>query len=204
MSRTGSLCLRDLVASKSRGSTSLSLSMSLSWSAKMGPRDGEPMEWQVLNKDDEGALILVLYGLSTTALNDDKRNDDWSKTAIRKIMQGGEGIDGIFTKSEQAGIDMREHVYDGEYDETSKSYKEGTEKRIKDKLFSLSRIDVEKYFPNPSDRIAKSVDGVAFNWWLSDSDGSKKWPYDSGSSYTTMFCCVSHNDGSIFSVRESF
>lgn len=169
-----------------------------------GPQDNEPMEWQVLDVDDRGALLLVRNGLSMTAINDDNRNDDWSKTAIRKILQGGEGIDGIFTKSEQDGIDMREHVYDGEYDEATKSYKGGTEKSIKDKLFFLSRVDVEKYYPDPSSRLAKTVDGVAITWWLSDTDGSKNWPNDSSPTYTTMFCCVSRNDGSISSGREAF
>lgn len=165
--------------------------------------DSGPVKWRVLNKDEDGALILSLYGWTSTAVNDDKRDDDWSMTGLRKNMQDSGVINGIFSIYETAGIDEREHVYDGEYDETLKGYREGTEKKTNDKLFLLSRVDVERYLPDPADRLATSEEGETITWWLSDTDGSKKWPYESGQNYTTMFCCVSR-DGSIFSVREGF
>lgn len=159
---------------------------------------GQPLEWQVLDKDDEGLLLLSKHVMAPSAYNDDRYGDDWTKVALRSLLQSGEGVDGLFSKPEQEGILRRERVYDGEYDESSKSYKPGTEKKCTDLLFSLSRADVEKYLPDAKSRQATTIDGVEQSWWLSDV-----YETSSNNGGYTSFLAVSNKDWSIGHAYES-
>lgn len=154
---------------------------------------GDLIEWIVLEKDGDCSLLLSKYVFSKTALNEEPSyNDDWTKILLREVLKDKEELDNTFSSQEQQYMLKREHVYDGEYDSSTKAYKPGTEKTCEDKLFLLNQADVEKYFPDPKSRITSFKNGSEIAWWLSDVAGRHK--QDGG---YTAFHAISWKDGDV-------
>lgn len=117
---------------------------------------GKPCQWQVLEKDDESALLLSNALVWESQYNSDSHMeyyDDWENSNLWETMQGPLNA-GNFTKGEIAGVLNRKHVYD-------------SGKTCQDRVFFLTSDDVEKCFPDPKSRIA-SRNGNPSAWWLSD------------------------------------
>lgn len=152
-------------------------------------------QWVVLDKDDEGAMLLCNLCLFKTALGESHPNPkyDWTGADFRGLMNRDDTLSQIFTSYEIEGIISKEHVYDGDLDEQKSEFKAGSEKKCTDKLFCPSSADVLKLVPVARERIS-SYNGTGIFWWLSDVDPDPAYP----DSYL-CFRAVSWSDGSVSS-----
>ena len=112
----------------------------------------QPVEWQVLSKENGQMLVISRYGLDSRRF--DGSSNNWGNSKIRKWLNG-EFYNGSFAYDEKALI---------------KSFN-------RDNVFLLSREEAEKYFANRGARICKPTsyakakgawiwkDGCGY-WWL--------------------------------------
>ena len=115
----------------------------------------QPVEWRVLARKDNKALVISRYGLDIRPF--DPESNDWSKSEIRKWLNG-EFYNSTFSGDEKARI---------------KSFNQ-------DKVFLLSRKEAEKYFADDDARRCKPTayakakgadvyEGCCY-WWLRSPD----------------------------------
>lgn len=148
-----------------------------------GNEDGDPVQWLVLDKDENSALLLNRFVGYMHSYNDSDNtayNDNWSNSELREL-QNSETYLKHFTSDELKCIPKREHVYDGS-------------RTCEDRFFFLTRADVEKYLPDPSSRIAYGNDNgtvKAVTWWLSEV--ARRQKSEGG---WVQFYTVEYKDGS--------
>ena len=129
----------------------------------------QPIEWQVLSKENNKILVISKYGLDAKRF--DGSSNVWANSEIRKWLNG-EFYNKAFTDQEKKCINL------------SNLSDVGTN----DNVFLLSEEEVEKYFANKDERKCKATDyaknrganvndsfieGILFskgkgysNWWL--------------------------------------
>ncbi len=118
----------------------------------------EAIEWIVLNKKDNKALLLSRYALDCQQFNSDRRNTAWENCTLRNWMNESFFQD-AFTSEEQTAIITN-----------------GLE-NAEDKVFLLSTVEAEKYLSSDDERLCEPTaftiaKGVNLNdrgscwWWL--------------------------------------
>lgn len=147
-------------------------------------------EWLVLDKKDDRALLLCDVCLFRSSLGESHEDSSWENVEFRSLLNSDETLSGIFTQYELQGILSEEHVYDGDFDESTGQFKKGTEKKCVDKLFCPTSADILTFIPNSRERIS-TYNGQGIYWWLSDRD------YDHSSLSYVSFRAVSWEDGHI-------
>ena len=131
----------------------------------------EPFEWQVLDVENDRALVISRYGLDTKTYNEKYKEVTWETSTLRKWLNG-EFYNSAFSQSEQREI--REVT-----NENLSNPKYGTKggNRTQDKIFLLSINEVNKNFTSNEARkcwateYAKENGAYIYNlyytsWWL--------------------------------------
>ena len=106
----------------------------------------ESIEWLVLAKEGGKVLLISRYGLDTRQYHDSKPYPTWEKSDIRWWLNGT-FLNEAFTAEEQAGI-VTTTV------STSSYYGQSGGADTQDKIWLLSREEVEKYFSSKESRKA--------------------------------------------------
>lgn len=125
------------------------------------PQTGEgkkqPIEWQVLAKENNKMLVISRYALDAKRFDDDSNN--WKNSEIRSWLNG-DFYNNAFNEKEKKCI------------KSSNLSDVGTI----DNVFLLSRKEVKKYFVNKEIRKCKVTDYAKNNSdWLDDNDYSWWW-----------------------------
>ncbi len=123
----------------------------------------EPIEWQVLAKEDGRILVISRYCLDAAVYNSERKDVAWQDSSLRTWLNG-DFASKAFSEEET------EVILDSSLDES-----------ISDKLFILSADEAEEYLSYASWRVAIPTDTARANgvrvqknacwWWLRDSGG---------------------------------
>ena len=156
--------------------------------------DNTPIEWLVLAREDNKALLLSRYGLDAQPYNKEFRSITWEQCTLRAWLNGTFS-NKAFTAQEQAGILLMNVDNSSSQGYTRWSTSGGN--KTNDKIFLLSYAEANKYlgvtFDNESntksrvsptayaikqesyvDRHDKNADGEAAGWWWMRSPGSNQ------------------------------
>ena len=132
----------------------------------------EDIEWLVLDRDDEKALIISKYVLDWRPYNDTSTDVTWETCSLRKWLNET-FISSAFSTEEQSSILSSTVTAD-----QNPTYKSSAGNTTIDKIFLLSTLDVDKYFSSSKGRDCKGTtycneqesykDGVYgyCMWWL--------------------------------------
>ena len=123
-------------------------------------KDGSPIEWIVLEKSNNKALLLSKYVLTSHSYNEEYVDITWENCTMRKWLNS-EYINTIFSKKEQGSILTTDVINN---DNVQYGTKGGN--NTKDKLFLLSIDEVNKYFSTDNQRVAINKGGSSPFWWL--------------------------------------
>ena len=138
-----------------------------------------PIEWRVLDIEDDKALLISQYALDCKKYNEKIINTSWEKCTLRKWLNS-DFLNSAFNSTEQNLIQLSTVTADEnpEYDYVN----QGND--TKDKVFILSAEEAEQYFKNDEDRKCnptkfatnkgayKSDEGQCWWWLRSLGDGS--------------------------------
>ena len=139
----------------------------------------QPIEWQVLSKENNKMLVISKYGLDAKRF--DSSSNVWKNSEIRNWLNG-EFYNKVFSDQEKKSINL------------SNLSDVGTA----DHVFLLSKDEAEKYFANNDARICKATDYVLkknnwsygyWYWWLRSPDPDDSDPDDSN------YVCIVNDDG---------
>ena len=131
----------------------------------------EPIEWIVLAREDNKALLISKYALDCKPYNTENTGISWETCSLRKWLNN-EFLNTAFSKDEQEKIQT---TYVQNPNNTQYSTSEGF--ATEDKIFLLSVDEARKYFSNDearmckptnyaiSTRVYKTGDGYCY-WWL--------------------------------------
>lgn len=121
-------------------------------------KNGDTIEWIVLEKSNNKALLLSKYLLTSHMYNDEKVDITWENCTMRKWLNS-EYINTIFSKKEQGSILTADVNNNDGY---------GTKggNNTKDKLFILSIDEVENYFITDHQKVATYKGSEPHVWWL--------------------------------------
>ena len=154
--------------------------------------DATPIEWLVLARDGNKALLISRYGLDAQPYNKDKANVTWENCTLRTWLNST-FYNKAFSSAEQAAI-LTTNV-DNSKNQCYSGYRTNGGNNTQDKVFLLSYAEANKYFgvtynnsSNTKSRVAptayaiaqggwtspskKTADGTAAGWWLLRSPGS--------------------------------
>ncbi len=134
----------------------------------------EPIEWSVLDKNEQGLFLISRYCLDCKPYNEKRENLNWVDCSLRSWLNG-DFYNTAFDETERANIIPKgEGVLVDPVDPSAETHIE-----FQDKVSILSSEDAEKYYAYESWRITKATD-YAVNrgahvqdentwWWLRES-----------------------------------
>ncbi|MBQ3683757.1 MAG: protein kinase [Succinimonas sp.] len=130
----------------------------------------EPIEWLVLEVNDQEALLVSRYGLDCKQYYHQNVSMTWENCDLRKWLNS-EFLKTAFTEKEQSKIRLSEVVND---DNPEFDTRGGNNTR--DRVFCLSLAEAERYFKNDGERKCKPT-GYARNQgaWVDNSNGCCYW-----------------------------
>ena len=122
--------------------------------------NSEPIEWIVLEKEGNKALLLSKYLLASHEYNDENVDITWEKCTCRNWLNS-DFMKQIFSKKEQNSILTTDVI-------NSDNAKYGTKggSNTKDKMFLLSIDEFKKYFNEGDQSVAIYKNGSNGWWWL--------------------------------------
>ncbi len=135
----------------------------------------QPIEWQVLSKENNKMLVISKYGLDAKRF--DNSSNVWKNSKIRQW--------------------LNDYFYNNAFSEQEKKYIKSSnlsDVGTTDNIFLLSKEEAEKYFANDAARKCKITDYAFENGGWKDDDGFCFWWLRS--SYGDSVYCVSY-DGAI-------
>lgn len=141
--------------------------------------DDTPIEWLVLARDGDNALLISRYALDCKAYHSSMADITWEDCSLRQWLNA-DFMNKAFSKSEQSGI-LTTYVTA----EKNPGYSTDPGNATQDKVFLLSKMETQKLFPNYSDRVCEATpyaiqQGVATlgrsvcNWWLLRTPGHRQ------------------------------
>ncbi|MEE3423199.1 MAG: DUF6273 domain-containing protein [Succinimonas sp.] len=129
----------------------------------------EPIEWLVLEVNDQEALLVSRHGLDCKQYHHEYVSMTWEQCDLRKWLNS-EFLKAAFSEEEQQKIKLSEVVNDD-----NREYRTRGGNNTQDRIFCLSLSEVERYFENEGERqcqptaLAKAhgayVDSGCV-WWL--------------------------------------
>lgn len=130
----------------------------------------DPIEWKVLDKAEGKALVISVKGLDMVRVNEKYADVTW-ETSIQRAWMNGEFLEKAFTAEEKALI------------LDTKVTTAGCEKcgtcggaDTTDKVFALSKEEIEKYFPEKDARRAATTPyALTKGMYQCDENGSCVW-----------------------------
>ncbi len=156
-----------------------------------GGNDSTEIEWLVLARDGNKALLISRYGLDAKPYNEEYVDITWEKCTLRTWLNGA-FLNKAFTAQEQTGIVLSS--VDNSSTQGYSKWSTGGGNNSQDKVFLLSYAEANKYFgvtnessSNTKTRVAptayaikqgantssrnKTVDGIDAGWWWLRSPG---------------------------------
>ena len=134
--------------------------------------EGAPIQWTVLDVQDGKALLISDQILESVRFNEKYADTTWETSILRKWMNG-EFLEKAFTDAERESIvSVKVETPDNDFRGT----KGGN--ATEDKVFALSKEELEKYFPDAASRRAPATphcaeagiytyDETGYSiWWL--------------------------------------
>lgn len=131
----------------------------------------EPIEWMVLDTEDEYVFLLSVYCLDTRIFNQNPAHSPcyWGKSKIRKWMNE-DFLNAAFTPEEQ------EMIRTTSVKNTNPHGMRGGGADTQDKLYFLSRSEVLHYLPENEDRIAyPTAHAIATGCEVNEDNGACYW-----------------------------
>lgn len=130
----------------------------------------EPIVWQVLAKEDTKALVISEFAFAYQPYNIESEDTTWSKCTLRKWLNE-DFFDCAFSGEEKVMIPTATIISD-----RVKGYRQNSES-TQDRVFVLSKDEVECYFDSNDERLYKSydyeldqvkcADNIYYrSWWL--------------------------------------
>uniref|UniRef100_UPI003866603C DUF6273 domain-containing protein n=1 Tax=Succinimonas sp. TaxID=1936151 RepID=UPI003866603C len=132
----------------------------------------EPIEWLVLEVNDQEALLVSRYGLDCKQYHHQRTNITWEKCDLRKWLNN-DFLKAAFSAEEQQKIKLSEVANDD-----NRKYGTRGGNNTQDRVFCLSLAEAERYFKNESERWCRPTgyackQGVSVDlrsdcchWWL--------------------------------------
>ena len=157
----------------------------------------EPIEWQVLRRDNEGLLVISKYALDYQPYNEDLVDITWSQCTLRRWLNS-EFINEAFSESERAQITQR-HLSNP----NSKWNNVPGGPATDDKIFCLSHDEALNLFANDGQRQCyPTAYAKSQNAWTDDNGFCCWWLRSPGiSAYDAAGV---HSDGDIICIRVNF
>ena len=152
----------------------------------------EPIEWQVLRRDNEGLLVISKYALDYQPYNEDLVDITWSQCTLRRWLNS-EFINQAFSESERAQIKLM-HLsnpnskFDSDVPGGPATY---------DKIFCLSHDEALSLFANDGQRQCYPTAYVKSQFAWTDDNGFCVWWLRSPGSSTRDAACV-YSGGGIY------
>lgn len=170
--------------------------------------DATPIEWLVLARDGNKALLISRYALDAQPYNKDYTSVTWETCTLRKWLNGT-FYNKAFSSAEQAAI-LTTNV-DNSKNQCYSGWSTSGGNNTQDKVFLLSYAEANKYFgvtydnsSNTKSRVAPTAYAIAQGAWTSssnktaDSTDAGWWWLRSPGSYQDCAALV-YSDGSLFS-----
>ena len=136
--------------------------------------DATPIEWLVLARDGNKALLISRYGLDAQPYNKYNASVTWETCTLRTWLNGRFYIK-AFSSAEQAAI-LTTNV-DNSKNQCYSGWSTNGWKNTQDKVFLLSYAEANKYFgvtyynsSNTKSRVAPTAYAIAHGAWTSSSD----------------------------------
>lgn len=156
--------------------------------------DATPIEWLVLARDGDKALLISRYGLDAQPYNTDYTSVTWETCTLRTWLNGT-FYNKAFSSAEQAAILTTD--VDNSKNQCYSGWSTNGGKNTQDKVFLLSYAEANKYFgvtynnsSNTKSRVAptayaiaqgtgknssKTADGIDAGWWRLRSPGVTRY-----------------------------
>ena len=170
--------------------------------------DATPIEWLVLARDGNKALLISRYALDAQPYNKDYTSVTWETCTLRKWLNGT-FYNKAFSSAEQAAI-LTTNV-DNSKNQCYSGWSTSGGNNTQDKVFLLSYAEANKYFgvtydnsSNTKSRVAPTAYAIAQGAWTSssnktaDSTDAGWWWLRSPGHYQDSAALV-YSDGSLFS-----
>lgn len=176
-------------------------------------KDATPIEWLVLARDGEKALLISRYGLDAQPYNKDDTSVTWETCTLRTWLNGM-FYNKAFSSAEQAAI-LTTNV-DNSKSQCYSGWNTSGGNNTQDKVFLLSYAEANKYFgvpygnsSNTKSRVAQTAYAIAHGTWASSSnktaDGTDAgwWWLRSPGNYQD-FAAVVDTDGSLRNITVNY
>ncbi|WP_157617895.1 protein kinase domain-containing protein [Succinimonas amylolytica] len=141
--------------------------------------DKEPIEWLVLEVNDQEALLVSRYGLDCKQYHHEYVSMTWEQCDLRKWLNS-EFLKTAFAEEEQQRIKLSEVVNDDNWEHRTRGGND-----TQDRVFCLSLAEAERYFKNDSERrcqptaLAKAHRAYDNNgcciWWLRSPGNNRNY-----------------------------
>lgn len=175
--------------------------------------DATPIEWLVLARDGNKALLISRYGLDAQPYNKDNTSVTWETCTLRTWLNGM-FYNKAFSSAEQAAI-LTTNV-DNSKSQCYSGWNTSGGNNTQDKVFLLSYAEANKYFgvpygnsSNTKSRVAQTAYAIAHGTWASSSnktaDGTDAgwWWLRSPGNYQD-FAAVVDTDGSLRNITVNY
>ena len=130
----------------------------------------EPIEWMVIGKDGEKALVISVKGLDSVPFNESGEETTWEKSTIRKWLNSV-FYENAFTEEEKAFI--KKVTVPADF---NPEYMTDPGADTSDSVFLLSTAEAEKYFEKEEDRkCVPTAYAVAKGVWPAGAKGQCWW-----------------------------
>ena len=137
-------------------------------------KDATPIEWLVLARDGDKALLISRYGLDAQPYNKDHTSVTWETCTLRTWLNGT-FYNKAFSSAEQAAI-LTTNV-DNSKNQCYSGWSTSSGNNTQDKVFLLSYAEANKYFgvtydnsSNTKSRVAPTAYAIAQGTWTSSSN----------------------------------
>ena len=175
--------------------------------------DATPIEWLVLARDGNKALLISRYGLDAQRYNKDNTSVTWETCTLRTWLNGM-FYNKAFSSAEQAAILTTD--VDNSKSQCYSGWSTSGGNNTQDKVFLLSYAEANKYFgvpygnsSNTKSRVAPTAYAIAHGTWTSSSnktaDGTDAgwWWLRSPGNYQD-FAAVVDTDGSLRNITVNY
>ena len=125
-----------------------------------GINEKEPIEWRILDIEDDKILLMSEYGLDVKRYNEKKEPTSWGDCSLRNWLNQDFIVE-AFTNDEQKSIILSKLITNNE--------------KTEDKVFLLSSEAAEKYFDSNEDRMCKPTKFAINHGAYQNKDNGQCW-----------------------------
>ena len=151
----------------------------------------EDIEWLVLAKEGNRALLISRYALGCQPYNTSRTDTTWETCSLRKWLNGT-FINNAFTADEQNSIQRTTVTAD-----KNPSYSTSPGNKTTDKVFLLSIAEANKYFDSNSARACSATAYAKAQGAYTNSDNGNCWWWLRSPGYNSHYVSRAYSIGSI-------